>query len=117
MGISSYYEIVPEPLLARLTGNKQLLSVFECMWGCGSGMYFWFEEMEEEDELVSPKEAAALATHLQRLSVDEVVGQFELGERVPVEAWRESLSGELKELIDCYCLAGKRGHHVLVGMA
>ena len=73
MGISSYYEIVPDALLSQLTSRKQLVSAFECMWGYGSGMYSWFEELgdDELEEILSEQSPEAVETLRELLTSAE----------------------------------------------
>lgn len=49
MGISSYYEVVPEPLLDAVADDDEVCVAFESLWGYGSGMYSWFQELSEEE--------------------------------------------------------------------
>lgn len=65
MGYSSYHEVVPDSLLARVSAEADVWRAFRRMWGHGSGMYVWFEqlspaEIEEACEGVPPAGVAAL---------------------------------------------------------
>ncbi len=49
MGVSSYYEIVPQELIDAIRSDIDLASAIDCLWGYGSGMYAWFAELDEHE--------------------------------------------------------------------
>lgn len=190
MGISSYYEIVPQGMLTRLASDADVLSAFDCMWGYGSGMYSWFDEIDgdELDEITSEQSPAAvqalrellasaqsfpsayiektheahetmltsafaaagerdpgklastvvygaeewghdtelnivapdcsrsIAQAMTGLVARDIIATYDLGDRTPVPVWRDDLTRELEDLIECYRVAAQLGHPVLVGV-
>ena len=70
MSVSSYYEIVPQTWLDSLINDPDLISVFCSMWGYGSGMYFWFNEIEELEleDIVSEHSKTTVNTLRELLS-------------------------------------------------
>lgn len=189
MGVSTYYEIVPESLLTYLKENKNVCDVFESMWCNGNGMYSWFQEIDEDEIeeiteghqkqdieqlkktldsatkfesayiekthdileeiiyrhfeeqkvnnardlakiiiygeeswsddnyfwLIPDSRLKELADLLKFINVKASVAAYDLGNRHPVELWREDLEMELNFLINCYSSAAKLNHYVLIG--
>ena len=189
MGVSTYYEIVPESLLTYLKDNKNVRDVFENMWCNGNGMYSWFKEIDEyeieeiteghkkqdveqlkktleastkfesayiekthdileeiifrnfEDQKINNASELAkiiiygeyswsddnyfwfaplsrlkeLSNLLKLINIKASVAAYDLGNRHPVDLWREDLEMELKFLIECYSEAAKLNHYILIG--
>lgn len=47
MGVSSYYEVLPQRLVDAVRDDNELASAIDCLWGQGSGMFAWFNELDE----------------------------------------------------------------------
>ncbi|MEL6381055.1 MAG: hypothetical protein AAFQ89_01000 [Cyanobacteria bacterium J06626_18] len=64
MSVSSYYEVMPQVLLDRLTSDPELLSALNTLWGHGSGMQYWFDQIEESEleEIMAEHSEATVKT-------------------------------------------------------
>ena len=49
MGISSYYEVVPQSLIHAVARDSEIANAIDAFWGHGSGMYAWFDEFDESE--------------------------------------------------------------------
>lgn len=47
MGMSSYYEGLPQGLVDAVNNDTEIASAIDCLWGQGNGMYAWFDELGE----------------------------------------------------------------------
>ncbi len=189
LGVSSYYEVVSDLLLSRFEADPQLRSAFASMWGYGSGMYAWFDQLtasevaqithkqepavvdelrqllraaeafphayiektheehvavltmafaesqveqpgelaqsvvygtrqwtlDTELSILPAEELGRLSNHLRRISVVEAVNRARHREKLSIEYYRDAVSRELTELVECYCVAADRTHSILIG--
>ena len=49
MGMSSYFEVVPDQLNDAIARDPKLACVIECLWGVGTGMFTWFQELPDSE--------------------------------------------------------------------
>ena len=62
MSLASYYEVIPQAFLDRLTSDPELLSAFSAMWGYGSGMHYWFDRIDPDvEDLIAAHSEAAIS--------------------------------------------------------
>ncbi len=79
MGVSTYYEVAPDSMLSEFASDQALTSAFKSMWGYGSGMYWWFKEIDEEEiEEITEGQSPAAVSKLKRilLSAEELPGCY-----------------------------------------
>ncbi|MBE9059513.1 hypothetical protein [cf. Phormidesmis sp. LEGE 11477] len=69
MGISTYYEVVPDSILSQLSQDEELRAVFSRLWGYGSGMYWWFKQIDdgEIEEITEGQSPVAIQRLRERL--------------------------------------------------
>lgn len=78
MGMSSYYEAVPQRLVDAVNNNSQLASAIDCLWGQGSGMYTWFYDLDEAliDEIADSR-------HVSKPTIQKLRGLLTNSESAP----------------------------------
>lgn len=76
MGYSSYLEVWPASLAAKIRSDSECWTAFRCMWGHGSGMHAWFRQID-------PDEIDQICEGVPRSAVDRLRRLLEDAERLP----------------------------------